>query len=309
MNTVARVSVLVFLAGFAVVGCGPGIPGDLITTTEPFGRGLDQSADRLFWHGDTSIWSVPKSGGEPTELASGQRPMSLRVAGVDVCWMNREGEWAVRCVPQSGGEVRTLATQPDSEFTVRPMATDGTYLYWSTSARKIRRVALAGGEAEDFSPVDAESAAVAVTPEGEVFASDLRGIVRLPGGGAEPVRIAGGASVVPSGLALSNPPDDFVYWTEIGLSARDGLVLRAPKGGGDIVLLARRQTLPSELAVDGQHVYWATGGGTDRIRRIGTNGGREEDFANGGNQVGPPVVDAENVYWLDPEGGLHRAAK
>ena len=309
MNSIARVSVLVTLAGCFAVGCGPGIPGDLIATTEPFSRGLDQSADRLFWHGEEGIFSLPKGGGEPEQLASGQRPMSLRVAGSDVCWMNREGEWQVRCAPQAGGEVRTLAAQAEDEFTVRPMATDGTNLYWSTSARKIRRVALAGGDAVDFSAVDAESASVAVTPEGEVFASDQRGIVRLPGGGAEPVRIAGGAVVVPSGIALSNPPDDFVYWTEIGISARDGLVLRAPKAGGEVVLLARRQTLPSELVVDGQHVWWATGGGTDRIRRIGTNGGREEDFANGGNQVGTPVVDAENVFWIDPDGNVHRAAK
>jgi hypothetical protein len=296
------------MAGLCVAGCGPGIPGERIALTEPFSRGLDQSADRLFWHSEDAVWSMPKAGGEPQVVFSGPQIQSLRVVGDQLCWLDRaEGQWTVRCAAELGeGPPRVMATQPEEEYTVRPLATDGESLFWSTSQGRIRRVVAAGGEPVDFAQVDTDASSLAAEP-GAVYASVPGGLVRFgPDGVGTP--LAGGAVVVPTAVTLSSPPDDNVYWTEVGFSGRDGLVLRAPKTGGEVQLMARRQTLPSDLFVNGEHIYWATGGGSGRIRRTGVNGGREEDLASG-EDVGPPVVDDEYFYWIDREGGLHRAPK
>ena len=50
-----------------------------------------------------------------------------------------------------------------------------------------------------------------------------------------------------------------VYWTSFG----NGTVNRAPKAGGEVVVLANGQNQPYDVTVDATHVYWTTlAGGT-----------------------------------------------
>ena len=294
----------------ATAACGPGIPGEIIATTEAFSQGLAQSEDRLFWFAGDKVYALPKDGGEPETLADGQKALALSVAGDEVCWVNRADDYAIRCAPASGGEVRTLGSQPLEEYTVRAPAFDGQNLYWSTSGGRIRRVPLAGGEVTDVATVESQASTLVAEP-GVLYASIPGGIVRIAEGATEPEQIISGAVVTPTSLSLSNPPDDFLYWTEIGARGDDGLILRGPKtpSGGDVALLARRQTLPSQLDVQDGVIWWATGGGTDDIRRVPVDGGRVNDFASGDDKVGPPVVDGQSVYWIDQRGSVLRAAK
>ncbi len=296
------------LLAFAASGCGPGIPGEVIARTEAFSQGLAQTEEALFWFAGERVFRLPKDGGEPATLAEGQKALALTVAGEEVCWVNRAEDYALRCVPQGGGEVRTLATQTLEEYSVRRPAFDGTNLVWSTSAGRIRKVPLAGGEVTDVVTLESLASSVAAAP-GVIYASVPGGLVRIDEGQA-PRAIATGAVVTPTHVTLANPPDDFIYWTEIGARGDDGFVLRGPKNGeGELGLLARRQTLPTQIDVHEGEVWWATGGGTDRIRRVSIDGGREVDFASGDDEVGPPVVDAAHVFWIDRDGAIHRAAK
>jgi hypothetical protein len=88
-------------------------------------------------------------------------------------------------------------------------------------------------------------------------------VLKAPiGGGAAPVILAGSFDPVkgglgdPSGLAVGNGSDAFVYWT----NKVDGTVMKMARSGGTPILLASGQKNPSAIAVGQGTVYWATTG-------------------------------------------------
>ena len=50
--------------------------------------------------------------------------------------------------------------------------------------------------------------------------------------------------------------EEFVYWTEVGSGQDDGRVMRAPKAGGEPVVLAGQLSLPVSLTVDAGSSFW-----------------------------------------------------
>jgi hypothetical protein len=57
--------------------------------------------------------------------------------------------------------------------------------------------------------------------------------------------------------------EQFVYWTNLG----DGTVMKAPRAGGRVVMLASAQPQPWGAALSGNALYW-TCFGAGELRRL-----------------------------------------
>jgi hypothetical protein len=76
----------------------------------------------------------------------------------------------------------------------------------------------------------------------------------------------------------------------------DGVVMKAPLGGGSPEVLASGQGRPNCIAVDDANVYWTNlGGGT--ITKIPIEGGTPMTLASGQHGPGGIAVDGKSVYW------------
>jgi hypothetical protein len=101
------------------------------------------------------------------------------------------------------------------------------------------------------------------------------------------------------GLAVD---DTYVYWTN-WTDAQYGAVLRAPKTGGDVTVLASGLDYPVRIALDADYVYW-----TDTVSGAVANGSVMKVAKTGGDPVviaadqAHPygiAVDATNLYWTN----------
>jgi hypothetical protein len=95
-----------------------------------------------------------------------------------------------------------------------------------------------------------------------------------------------------------------VYWTTCG-DPTGGYVLKVPKAGGEVVMLASGDRL-SGIAVDATSVYWVAGtsdASSGAIERVAVGGGTPTTLAT---RPGPPAhlaVDDSYVYWSEQMDG------
>jgi hypothetical protein len=83
-----------------------------------------------------------------------------------------------------------------------------------------------------------------------------------------------------------------VYWVSSGV----GAVMTV--NGGHVTTLARGQSGPASVAVDGTHVYWVNNrAGT--VNKVPLAGGRGTVLAHGQNGPVSVAVDSGHVYWVD----------
>ena len=291
----------------AAVACGPGTPGKVIATTS-FGAGLTQDADFLYWRTQDALMRVSKQGGTPETILAGRHPVAHTVFGDRIYWLDQDGaNVSLHSAATSGGGEQVLISNENAGGGIfRNLATDGSFLYWSNEARQVRKAPLTVGSAElVVEGLDTPASSVAAIG-GVLFATTAFSILRVdPAGGRFliPDRFD-----IPEFVTLSNPPDSNIYWVERGNGGRNGGVYLVSQPGGDPAVLARFEVLPGPPSSDGQHVYFATGGQDDRIRRARVSGSSDaDDFASG--QVGDPVVDGSDVFWIDRGGRVHKAPK
>jgi hypothetical protein len=222
--------------------------------------------------------------------------------------LNQEGaNVTLRSDAKSGGDEQVL--DPDESAgrgIFRNLATDGTFLYWANEMGQLRRAPVTGGDATSLAILDTSASSVAVI-DGVVFATTAYSIFRFQDGAA-PQQLIDARFDVPEFVTLANPPDPNIYWVERGNGGQNGAVYLAAQTPSSAALLARFEVTPGPPSTDGQHVYFATGGPDERIRRARVSGSSDaEDFASG--QVGDPVVDGSDVFWIDHDGRVHKAPK
>ncbi len=254
---------------------------------QPCGLALDPES--VYWTVATGdVRKMPLAGGAITTLASGQKnPCSIVVDGANVYWLNAASAGAVMTVPASGGTPSKLA---DSTGWPQKLAIRGSVIYWTNeTAGTVSKMPEAGGTPtvvaeKEGSPVaiDIDAQTLVWTSVGksairfltldplssvQTLADDQDAAVSLrvkdgyaywTNDGSGEVRrapLAGGAPVTLAtssgsyGLALD---DRDVYFTDDA----EGTISRVPQTGGGAMLIAGDQQLPSEIAVDGQNVYW-----------------------------------------------------
>jgi hypothetical protein len=119
-----------------------------------------------------------------------------------------------------------------------------------------------------------------------------RDVVSAPKSGAGPITVVAMGAVEAGGLVSDA---DSLYWAIP--DGVNGILERVPKAGGVAPTPLAEDIYLGVLALDDQYVYW--GASTPpRVRRILKTGGTVQDIATGEvNGIGPPLVDATDVYF------------
>jgi hypothetical protein len=190
--------------------------------------------------------------------------------------------------------VSPAAALVSGEQGITAIASDGSYVYWSTQKGAVKRISIDGGEPEILVPTG--SGALSGTGNLQVDAANVywttdASVMAVPKGGGTPVVLAGQTVALSdlSGLTV-NDDDDFVYFTESA-----GFVRKAPKLAGDTVTLAAGEASPTSPVVRGSGLYWVASG----LRVLGVEGGTPATIeVNGAPSLfGQISVDDRNAYW------------
>ena len=135
----------------------------------------------------------------------------------------------------------------------------------------------------------------------------------VPGPLATPQVLASGLSMA-NGIAVRG---DFVYVTETGapIEPPGGRVLKIPRLGGALTVLASAQDAPQAIAVNATDVFWTNAGHVasstqvykfGEVKKVAVAGGTPTTLATGEVWSFQLALDANHVYWVDngwPTGG------
>lgn len=255
--------------------------------------------ERVFWTEGTSpgsVATVAKAGGQWTKLVESKSPGEIAVDESRVYWLSTSAPGALLSMPVEGGAPMVLAT---TDGFADAFAMDEAYVYWSqvkdaegVDIGRIMRTPKEGGETVVLAQT-AEAyamAADAVSIYWMAIGGALEGIKKLPkDGGAEPALVV---NDIGSGHRIVVDAESVYYGIGEGLA-------KVAKGGGEAVVLRQGGT-PFGMAVDEEHVYWATN--YEGVLRLPKAGGSAEVIATGSFHAAAVAVDATHVYWTTFEG-------
>ncbi len=237
-----------------------------------------------------SVQRVPKRGGSVESIATAQPPLfQLAVDATHVYFTAGTG---VSRVPKAGGSVDPLSAQGGDEVALDDGAVyastftvDDTGAAYRASRDGANAVVLAPNlrQCESIVPsgdtvfiggakvLRYTTTAGSVTTLANVYArrlaADQTAVYAIGYDGLDVTRIdraSGATSVLATSPAMPRASDiavddTHVYWTT---GVPSGFVLRVPKVGGAVEIIASQIDLPWGIAVDDDAVYWSTQGGT-----------------------------------------------
>lgn len=245
-------------------------------------RVLAQDERHLYWSddGDGTVTRLPKDGGVPFVLATGQTSIrDLTRSGGWLYWVTRD---TVARMLEEGGDIEVIAHDAESPHAI---AVHEGAVFWTTFGD-----AGATGKIKTRRPGD----------DRVVTLADLQ---------KQPESIVADAQHVHWANQGVKRPDYF----------QDGSVVRASRDGtNSVVVLAAEQRLASSIAVDDAWIYWITAGGYDEegkergtLRKRRKDGGEIVELASWDwIDGGVLALDATHVYWLAPiHPGLFRVRK
>ncbi|MRG91304.1 hypothetical protein GF068_05110 [Polyangium spumosum] len=190
---------------------------------------------------------------------------------------------------------------------VSALATDGERVYFGqTYGKRVLSVPVTGGAevilGEASFPLDLALGkdALFVLDKGDSMREGLGAILALPKEPGAEARTLATKIVWAGALAAS---DTHVYWLDHGSLDRDyadGLVARAPVGGGPSTLLAAGERMPTAITLDATHVYWGRNlrQGMGELVRMPLAGGRVEVLSPGQGNIRRIIVVGQEVYWV-----------
>jgi hypothetical protein len=146
-----------------------------------------------------------------------------------------------------------------------------------------------------------------------IYVIDVMGAVsrvsRAGGGTPSFIASAHAGYVYPGGLAAD---DTYLYWTTLGFGDARGQVVRMPKTGGEVEVLADARPRPSQIAIDDARIYWVEEGsswtpdGNGAVATIAKSGGAVTELASGQPRPIALVLHDDDVYWANgPTGSLN----
>jgi hypothetical protein len=250
---------------------------------------------------------------DPDLIVHSPTPLDVAVVGDDIYWTHGGAEFCDADDPSSTAGIvhYNLATSnfavlwSGCDIGVGPLVADDSYVYFTDStARTIRKIPVGGG---DISTIAATSTLfffdALAADSSHIYFADAGGVKRVSKTGGTVETLAAGYHA--RRLAVD---DDYVYWTERGVS---DAIRRVPKGGGviDDLLLDEDTNDPFDITLDDTHIYWTERGGL--ARRMPKAGGASDvqNYGVAGTWLaGDIVVDDTHVYWVD-ELRLRRAPK
>lgn len=230
-----------------------------IATLQTMPLGIAVNAANVYWANQGNLFSngsvvfAPKTGGSAVTLASNQAaPWPVAVDEDAAYWWTHNGAGAIWRVPVGGGSPTELAA--DGGFAA--LSLDDDHVYWAFET--VGRVAKIGGEPEIYAHITGSIGWCVAVDDTDVYWTTYVGTLQK-------VAKTGGSvtTLTPSGYQRCLALDEtHVYFTQD--AAPNFGVLRVPKAGGDVELLAA-DPAPSSIAVDAQNIYWT---GVDGIMRM-----------------------------------------
>lgn len=211
-----------------------------------------------------ALRSVPTSGGEVTDLATGLGGVNdIAVDETHLYWTEfglLDASGSVKRVPIEGGAVEVLATgTPEGTtfdvFFPLGIALDDAFVYWGESAGggAVRTVPKDGGSVVDIGrgqSIDPSSIALDST---YAYISETGGrVLRLPLAGGSVEELATGLDQ-PFSMILNG---NSLFWVSL---LNSGAVSTLPKTGGSVTTLADGLFNPHSVAVRGPYAYYSPG--------------------------------------------------
>lgn len=253
---------------------------------------------------------VLKTGGTVETLASGlTAPNYLAVDGGLAYWTTY-GTYpgSIMGVPVNGGPATVLCTPSEPIDSDRLAIGSGSVFWNNGSHNQIWFCPIGGGVSSKLTPVQIGVAPRAIAVDDQMIywtngISDT--LMACPHSGC--VVTSGYPKILANytssciGQEWLAVDDVYACWTSpCSGSGSSGALMRAPKTGGAVELLADNQESPVGVVVDPTHIYWATG--DHRVMRIVKQSLTKEVFAV--DQSASPhglVLDDEHVYWISDD--------
>jgi hypothetical protein len=342
-GTLARLAI----AGLGVTSCGreeppPVVPdGELLTDGQPATHSLALLEGRLYWgasprlgDGDGAIRSMPVTGGGVETLATIPSLQSIFDIALDAsdlyaCVETSSGEEAIYRVPVRGGNAERIVDFGSDFVGCTDVALDAEAVYWtdfSETAGRVVRTVRDGGDEEVLAGEQLRPGALAID-ETHVYWINRTdesggGVFRILKEGGVPELLAA-PSQDPRPLGTNLEVDEsHVYTVASRWVDRPGHVMRIPKIGGNVELLADDDHRLHGIALDDRHIYWTRSEGNPwepvdgsdlvvgGIARVSKEGGEVEVLADHQNGPQAVVVDDDWVYWANSVSGtIRRIAK
>jgi len=273
----------------------------------------------VFWidRGNSTVNSMPASGGAITELAAGiAEPGGLAVNATDVFW-SELGAFAGCCrlagagqlsrVPLAGGQASVVVDGLDAPVAV---AADSTGVTWTEHWRIGRLDSGSASPVTIKSGIASDLAQIAVANSNVyVLDGDFIKFVPLAGGMPEKVAPARGGSLdnisfVDGDITADNQN---IYWSIHSVSGST-VVRQTAQSGGDSITLSGGGGIPNpqdcywRVAVDAAAVYWSEGSQNHpvgcAIKKAPIGGGIETTLIDEAF-VADFTVDGEDVYYSE----------
>ena len=134
-------------------------------------------------------------------------------------------------------------------------------------------------------------------------------VIQIPLGGGKPITLASNVEAFYDSGYLNAIASDSVnvYWVS-GATGNNGVIMKAPIGGGSAAPIYSGQAVPQAVVTDGTNVYWANWGTFDAQGVSNNDGSVWQGAVDGGNaillasgQAGPSTIalDKKNAYWVN----------
>ena len=210
------------------------------------------------------IFSVPKSGGTPKEIATATGVVrALMADGTNVYWAGHELSLdavygSIYSVPKAGGPVTQLFTWKDKFFIT--IILDDQHFYWVDGAGVIRSLPTSGGDATVVAWGPAEKSVVngLVVSQDRIYwrsKDDLLRSASKLGGDAQAV------TELSASAWIFTVDDERAYWVAQpeGPGENPDTIYAKPKGGVGAVSIFQEADGAMELQHRGPCLYWRNG--------------------------------------------------
>lgn len=246
--------------------------------------------------GNYQIVRVPKQGGglQIHHATSVIHAIAADTSGV--YWVQNNGYVMTSAPGVTMATQLGRGTEGTNGYTLRNLAVDDQAVYHADVTGTVWKTWKNGSGSVELGKTDTAVGSVAVSLSG-VWVATTHGAKRFP--------VTGGAAM---DLTFSQQPPDALAWAGDtlfalfgGSGSADGAIVRVFKDG-TATTLVDNLVLPSSLVASGSNLYVTTGNHDSAIRRVPQVGGAAELLATSRHPA-DVAVDADFVYWSDPELG------
>jgi hypothetical protein len=262
--------------------------------------GIALDDEHVYWSSGRQLLRAPKSGGTPDVYAPSDMSWGILVdAGVIYWTVALYGE--VRSVPTRGGAFTMLAKTSENLFA---LAHDADNLYWLASnggitPSMVMQMPKSGGTPSLAGSAEGRALGQLAARDGVVFWTSSVGLHRRSS--SEEIE-----TVFPqSAQALTIDNGGSIYFSgapQFGLAT--SVIFRTSLSGGAIEPLLDVEERVSDIIVDDESIYFATGSfGSYRIWRVPKTGGNPSCISALVRSLGFLALDANTLYWTEPAGG------